>query len=231
MPPLAPLVDPQKARPRQQRHAEKAAGMTLPAPPLRWALAQRSASFHARGVAEEQRDDLLIRQRPRTHPDLLAGVREHRSFRRPTSHGGDAAARAPCGQAAPSKVLVTVAVQRSMWPLQVMARAEWRVADLVATAVELYVREGRRPLLPCADPSAFGLHYSQFSLQSLDPDEKLMEVGSRSFFLCPRAAATAVASASLTCPSTEGKEATTTPAERPNMLPAWLGFMHFWPLL
>jgi hypothetical protein len=63
-------------------------------------------------------------------------------------------------------VLVTVAVQRSMWPLHVMARTEWRVADLVAAAVELYVKEGRRPLLPATDPSALSLHYSQFSLQS-----------------------------------------------------------------
>ncbi|CAN6278708.1 unnamed protein product [Urochloa humidicola] len=234
MPPLAPLVD-HKAGPRQQqRHAEKAAAGTLPAvaPPPRWALAQRSASFHGRGAAEqEQRDGLLVRQRPRTHPDLLAGVREHRSFRRPATHGGDADAHAPwAGRAAPSKVLVTVAVQRSMWPLQVMAHAEWRVADLVAATVELYVREGRRPLLPCADASAFGLHYSQFSLQSLDPDEKVVELGSRSFFLCPRAAAAAVASNSA-CPSTEASKATATPAERPNMLPAWLSFMHFWPLL
>ena len=47
-----------------------------------------------------------------------------------------------------------------------MASAEWTVADLVAAAVALYVKEGRRPLLPSADPAAFGLHYSQFSLES-----------------------------------------------------------------
>ena len=168
MPPVAPPAD-QKAGPgpRQPRHAG-----TLAAP--RESLAQRSASFHGRGAAEQQlqqRDGLLLRQRPRTHPDLLAGVRD-RSFRRTgTDRGGDAAAaRAPWagagGRAAPSKVLVTVAVQRSMWPLHVMARAEWRVADLVAAAVGLYVGERRRPLLPSADPAAFGLHYSQFSLQS-----------------------------------------------------------------
>jgi len=168
MPPVAPPAD-QKAGPgpRQPRHAG-----TLAAP--RESLAQRSASFHGRGAAEQQlqqRDGLLLRQRPRTHPDLLAGVRD-RSFRRTgTDRGGDAAAaRAPWagagGRAAPSKVLVTVAVQRSMWPLHVMARAEWRVTDLVAAAVGLYVGERRRPLLPSADPAAFGLHYSQFSLQS-----------------------------------------------------------------
>lgn len=152
---------------------------------------QRRASFHARCTPEkeQQRDHHLMRQRPRTHPDLLAGVRE-RGFRRAGVHGGNATAAAaaaaavPWGRrAAPSKALVTVAVHRSMWPLHVMARAEWRVVDLVAAAVELYVKEGRRPPLPSADPSAFGLHYSQFSLESLDPGEKIMELGSRSFFL------------------------------------------------
>jgi hypothetical protein len=39
-------------------------------------------------------------------------------------------------------------------------RTSWRVADLVAAAVELYVKEGRRPLLPSADALAFSLHYS-----------------------------------------------------------------------
>lgn len=138
---------------------------------------QRRASFHGRGTHEQQqqqRDHQLLRQRPRTHPDLLAGVRE-RGFRRAGVHGGNADAApaaatdaVPWGRraAAPSKALVTVAVQRSLWPLHVMAGAEWRVADLVAAAVELYVRERRRPLLPSADPAAFGLHYSQFSLES-----------------------------------------------------------------
>ncbi|XP_066321737.1 uncharacterized protein [Miscanthus floridulus] len=231
MPSLAPppAAD-HKAWPRKQRHAEKAAGALAPREPL----VQRRASFHGRGTHEhqpQQRDHLLQRQRPRTHPDLLAGVRE-RGFRRAGVHGGNATAAAavPWGRrAAPSKALVTVAVQRSMWPLHVMAGAEWRVADLVAAAVELYVREGRRPLLPSADPSVFGLHYSQFSLESLDPAEKLMELGSRSFFLCPRA--TAAVAAPSTRPATEASKATPTSADRPNMLPPWLGFMHFWPLL
>ncbi|TVU29888.1 hypothetical protein EJB05_21479 [Eragrostis curvula] len=222
MPPHAPPAE-QKAGPRQ-RHAEKAAG----AAPQRDALAQRSASFHGRGAAEQQQQrHHLLRQRPRTQPDLLAGFRGHGP---PASgrDGGDAAAPWAGGRkAAPSKVLVTVAVQRSMWPLQVMARTEWRVTDLIAAAVELYVKEGRRPLLPSADPSAFSLHYSQFSLQSLDPQEKLMELGSRNFFLCPKAAPVV---ASSTCSSAETGKATT-PAKRPNIQVPWLGFVHFWPLL
>jgi hypothetical protein len=119
---------------------------------------QRSAPFHGRGA--EQR--LLPKQRPKkTHPDLLAvaGLRGATSSRSGCSPDGEA-------RRTPSKVLVSVSVQRSMWPLHVMASAEWRVSDLVAAAVGLYVKEGRRPLLPSADPAAFGLHYSQFSLES-----------------------------------------------------------------
>ncbi|WVZ75194.1 hypothetical protein U9M48_023275 [Paspalum notatum var. saurae] len=217
MPPRAPTADQRTAGARQWR--------ARAATPRREgeALGQRcrSASFHGH---EQRRDDLQLRrqQRPRTHPDLLAGVRDRGLLRRPPATHG----------AAPSKVLVTVAVHRSMWPLQVMARAEWRVADLVAAAVGLYVREGRRPLLPSADPSAFGLHYSQFSLQSLDPEEKLMELGSRSFFLCPKAATAVSSSSASTRPSTEAsKNTATSSANKPNMLTPWLSFMHFWPLM
>ncbi|BAF08916.1 uncharacterized protein At4g22758 [Oryza sativa Japonica Group] len=195
----------------RQRHA--AAAVAKPR--------QRSASFHGRGEAEQRHS--LLKQRPRTQPDLLAGLRGQ-SFRRGGGEG-----RAPAG---PSRVLLTVAVRQSMWPLHVMARAEWSVADLVAAAVELYIREGRRPLLPSADPAAFGLHFSQFSLQSLNPEEKLMELGSRSFFLCPKAAAAAVAAVS-SGEDTGGLsgEDEANSAKKPSVLAPWLGFLHFWPLL
>jgi hypothetical protein len=65
----------------------------------------------------------------------------------------------------PVKVLLNVTVQRSMWPLQVMAFAEWSVADLVATVLRQYVKEGRRPQLASVDASTYGLHFSQFSLE------------------------------------------------------------------
>ena len=146
MPPLAPPHgDKGGSRDRQRQEAA--------------AARQRSASFHGRGA--EQRHQLQ-KQRPKTMPDLLAGLRgaSFRSGSPPPSAGGET------GRRTPSKVLVSVAVQHSLWPLHVMASAEWTVADLVAAAVALYVKEGRRPLLPSADPAAFGLHYSQFSLES-----------------------------------------------------------------
>lgn len=147
MPPLAPPHGEKGGRQRQGAAAAPAA-----------APAQRSASFHGRGT--EQRHHQPQKQRPKTLPDLLAGVRGA-SFR-----SGSPPPDGDAGRRTPSKVLVTVAVQQSMWPLHVMAPAEWTVADLVAAAVALYVKEGRRPLLPSTDPAAFGLHYSQFSLDS-----------------------------------------------------------------
>uniref|UniRef100_A0A0E0K0J6 DUF7054 domain-containing protein n=1 Tax=Oryza punctata TaxID=4537 RepID=A0A0E0K0J6_ORYPU len=222
MPPLVAPVE-HKNGPRQ-RHAAAAKPR------------QRSASFHGRGAAEQQQQrHPLLKQRPRTQPDLLAGFRGQ-SFRR----GGDTvppAAGERRAPAAPSRVLLTVAVRQSMWPLHVMARTEWSVADLVAAAVELYVREGRRPLLPSGDPAAFGLHFSQFSLQSLNPEEKLMELGSRSFFLCPKAAATAAITATVDAVSS-GEDAAglsgeddANSAKKASVLAPWLGFLHFWPLL
>uniref|UniRef100_A0A0A8XP81 DUF7054 domain-containing protein n=1 Tax=Arundo donax TaxID=35708 RepID=A0A0A8XP81_ARUDO len=185
---------------------------------------QRSASFHGRGA--EQR--LSPKQRPKTQPDLLAGMRG-RSFCSPA--GGSrgpppAAAAAESGVRTPSKVLVSVTVQRSMWPLHVMASAEWSVADLMAAAVGLYVKEGRRPPLPSADPAAFGLHYSQFSLESLDPSEKVMELGSRSFFLCPKSPALDQAASSS---SSDGANMAISKASGKS--PAWLSYTQFWPMM
>lgn len=186
---------------------------------------QRSASFHGRGT-EQQRHQ---KQRPKTLPDLLAGVRGGaKSFRSgspsPPPPDGDYTDTGR-GTRTPSKVLVSVAVQQSMWPLHVMASAEWTVADLVAAAVALYVKEGRRPPLPSADPAAFGLHYSQFSLESLNPKEKIMELGSRSFFLCPRSSA-----AGQDAPSSSGTANMVIRAAS-GKTPAWLSYMPFWPTM
>ncbi|XP_066345508.1 uncharacterized protein At4g22758-like [Miscanthus floridulus] len=192
-----------------------------------WAPAaqQRSASFHGRGTEQQRHLQRQQKQRPKTLPDLLAGVRGA-SFRSsgypsPPPDDGDVG---DTGRT-PSKVLVSVAVQQSMWPLHVMASAEWTVADLVAAAVALYVKEGRRPLLPSADPAAFGLHYSQFSLESLNPKEKIIELGSRSFFLCPRSSAA-------------GQDASSSSGTANGVIragsgktPAWLSYMPFWPTM
>ncbi|XP_027191400.1 uncharacterized protein At4g22758-like isoform X2 [Cicer arietinum] len=86
----------------------------------------------------------------------------------------------------PPKLLLKVMIMGSLGAVQVLMTPESSVGDLIAAAVRQYVKEGRRPILPSSDPFRFDLHYSQFSLESLDRNEKLREIGSRNFFMCPK---------------------------------------------
>ncbi|KAK4740830.1 hypothetical protein SAY87_024418 [Trapa incisa] len=83
-----------------------------------------------------------------------------------------------------TKLLLNVTVERSLGPIHVVMPPENSVSDLIRAAVETYWREKRRPLLKQTDPRMFELHYSPFSLESLKVEEKLMNLGSRNFFLC-----------------------------------------------
>ncbi|KAF3790244.1 Uncharacterized protein EJ110_NYTH16811, partial [Nymphaea thermarum] len=85
-----------------------------------------------------------------------------------------------------TKLLVHVTVQRSITPVNVIISPESTVGDLIKATLEVYAREGRRPLLSTTDPSAYELHFSQFILESLNPEERIMSLGSRNFFLCPK---------------------------------------------
>ncbi|PIN02846.1 hypothetical protein CDL12_10145 [Handroanthus impetiginosus] len=85
-----------------------------------------------------------------------------------------------------AKVLVKVNIQNSLGPVQVVTPPETTVGELMKAAIGIYVKEKRRPLLSSSDPQCYELHYSQFSLESLQPEEKLMNLGSRNFFLCPK---------------------------------------------
>ncbi|XP_039139035.1 uncharacterized protein At4g22758-like isoform X2 [Dioscorea cayenensis subsp. rotundata] len=121
-------------------------------------MSGRSASFH--GAASSDRS-IKIR-RPESQTDLSGPSAET------------------------LKLLLNVTVLQSPGPIQVVMSPENSVADLVRAAVEAFIREGRRPPLPFSDPKAFELHYSQYSLESLKSEEKLMNLGSRNFFLCAK---------------------------------------------
>ncbi|EPS67641.1 hypothetical protein M569_07134 [Genlisea aurea] len=105
-------------------------------------------------------------------PERAAGC-----FGRPGRHAGDKKQQL-------SKLLLNVNIQNSSWPVQVLMPPESTVADLVKAALEIYVKEKRRPLLPTGDPQCYRLHYSPFTLDSLSSEQRVMELGSRSFFLC-----------------------------------------------
>ncbi|KAF5176803.1 hypothetical protein FRX31_033608 [Thalictrum thalictroides] len=85
-----------------------------------------------------------------------------------------------------TKLLMNVTIQRSLGVIKVVISPEKTVEDLIKNVLEVYLKERRRPLLSEPNPRCFELHYTQFNLESLDREEKLMNLGSRNFFLCPR---------------------------------------------
>ncbi|XP_011005606.1 PREDICTED: uncharacterized protein At4g22758-like [Populus euphratica] len=130
-------------------------------------LTAKASSFHGKIPAEIP--EARIR-RPKTLPDLLAGR--------------NLPATAPEVRPKLTKVLVNVTVQGSVGAVQVLMSPESTVGELISAAIQQYKKEGRRPII--ANDSRFDLHYSQFSLQSLDREEKVMALGSRNFFLCQK---------------------------------------------
>ncbi|OVA17866.1 hypothetical protein BVC80_1835g262 [Macleaya cordata] len=148
-------------------------------------LPERSASFHGKSLLANQG----ILRRPKTDPDLLSGTRKHNGggggILSSSSSSSPAAANDQILHPQLTKLLLNVTVQRSLGPIHVVMSLESTVGDLIAAVVRQYAKEGRRPSLRTTDPSDFNLHYSQFSLESLDREEKLIKLGSRNFFLCP----------------------------------------------
>ncbi|KAM1040548.1 hypothetical protein ACFX13_030527 [Malus domestica] len=173
-------------------------------------LSVRSSSFHG------QFTDAAAPQlrRPKTVPDMA-------SFRNAVGTTVSSTELRP----KLTKLLLNVTIQGSVGAVQVVMSPESKVGDLVAAAVRQYGKEGRRPILPSVEPSFFDLHYSQFSLESLDREKKLMELGSRNFFLCPNAIAVGGggcggATASSASCSKEAEKVSRTGF-------AWLKFMDF----
>ncbi|KAK0605354.1 hypothetical protein LWI29_025820 [Acer saccharum] len=133
-------------------------------------LSEKSSSFHGRIPTMMPAVQQL--RRPKTLPDL-----------RP-SQAVSLTISPPEAKPKLTKLLLNVTIQGSVGAVQVVMSPENTVADLVAAAIRQYLKECRRPVLPTTNPSGFDLHYSQFSLESLEKEEKLMELGSRNFFLC-----------------------------------------------
>ncbi|KAF3630202.1 putative bifunctional polymyxin resistance protein ArnA-like [Capsicum annuum] len=168
-------------------------------------LSEKSKSFHGQSSGTNTPD--LLR-RPRTVPDLLAGGRN--------STGESTAVNIRPLKL--TKLLLNVTIQRSVGPVQVLISLESTVDDLIAAALRQYSKEGRRPVLSSVNAGYYDLHYSQFSLESLDRTENLNALGSRNFFMCPKNGSTTTTS-SLSC----GKQSdTTTKISLP-----WLKFMDF----
>lgn len=117
-------------------------------------LQEKAMSFHGRGTMPHPNPGEL--RRPKTLPELFSS--------------GRTAAVEPVSSKPPrlTKLLLNVTVQGSSGALQIIISPESTVDDLIDAAVRLYVKEARRPFLPESEPSRFDLHYSQFSLESIN---------------------------------------------------------------
>lgn len=142
-------------------------------------LPERSMSFHGRGFTPIPQPTAGMGKvhRPKTVPNLPSA--SHLSLPPTVLLAGE-------GKPKLTKLLLNVTIQGSLGPVQLILTPESTVGDLIASAVKQYVKEGRRPVLPTTDPSEFDLHYSQFSFESLDRKQQLLQLGSRNFFLCGR---------------------------------------------
>lgn len=136
-------------------------------------LAEKAMSFSGQSGGSAA----VLLQRPRTVPDLLSG--------RKIPSSACSSPDLPHLPQKLTKLLVNVTVQRSTGPLHVLISPDSTVEDLIAASLRQYAKEGRRPVLPSTSAADYGLHYSQFSLESLDRGERLRALGSRNFFLCP----------------------------------------------
>lgn len=112
-----------------------------------------------------------------------------------------------------TKLLLNVNIQRSFGPVHVILSVENTVGDLIKAVIEVYLKEKRRPLLMETDARCFDLHYSQFSLECLKPEEKLTNLESRNFFLCPKPNNISSNTASAASKTSCYNEAKTTVAE------------------
>jgi len=130
-------------------------------PHRRGKLTNKSSSFHSNSSPAAAMSGTSIR-RPVTLPELL--INRNRATA--------AAAAAEVVPRQPPKLLLKVTIMGSLGPVQVVMTTESTVGDLVAAAVNQYIKEGRRPILPSNDPSQFDLHYSQFTLESNLPSPK-----------------------------------------------------------
>ncbi|TMW80709.1 hypothetical protein EJD97_016310 [Solanum chilense] len=178
-------------------------------------LSEKSMSFHVQS-SESSTSELL--RRPRTVPDLLSAGR---------ISAGTGQSPEMKDKLKLTKLLLNVTIQRSIGPVHVLISLESTVQDLIAAALRQYSKEGRRPVLTSVNPADYDLHYSQFSLESLDREEKLIGLGSRNFFLCPKTSNSAGAGAGTSSsPSSscakQADKATATKISLP-----WLKFMDF----
>ncbi|KAH9328240.1 hypothetical protein KI387_000348, partial [Taxus chinensis] len=131
-------------------------------------------------ISDPKSKEGISMRRPKTHPELLN--RDKPAFERTPWLNLE---MPPVLRKSGAKLLVNVTVLQSIGALRVLMPTDGTVVDVITATLALYAKEGRRPILS-TDPLSFGLHYSQFTIDCLNPNDKMKDLGSRNFFLCPK---------------------------------------------
>lgn len=81
------------------------------------------------------------------------------------------------------RMLVSVALMGSIWEVRFISNSHETVKGLIKAALAELLKDGRKLSAAGSHVEAYELYTSHFSLQRLDMDSKLMELGVRSFVL------------------------------------------------
>ncbi|XP_057827221.1 uncharacterized protein At4g22758 [Cryptomeria japonica] len=146
--------------------------------------AKTSANFsRSSSLSRRELEAAVPMTRSNTHPQILSRVRTPwLNLEMPTFFSRKVS---PGESKSHEKLLVNVTVWQSIGALRVLISTHATVLDVIKVAVELYAKEGRRPFLN-SDPLSFDLHFSQFTIDCLNLNDNVKDLGSRNFFLCPK---------------------------------------------
>ncbi|MCO5577630.1 hypothetical protein L7F22_031461 [Adiantum nelumboides] len=84
----------------------------------------------------------------------------------------------------PARMLINVTLVGNIHPVRLLVLYDASVQDVIKASLKAYVKEGRLPR-HCIKNHTYGLHYSPFCLENIDPTEHVCSLGTRSFFLFP----------------------------------------------
>ncbi|KAI5077103.1 hypothetical protein GOP47_0006927 [Adiantum capillus-veneris] len=83
-----------------------------------------------------------------------------------------------------ARMLMNITLVGSIHPVRLLVAYDASVQDVIKESLKAYVKEGRLPR-HCIKNHTYGLHYSPFCLENIDPTDHICSLGTRSFFLFP----------------------------------------------
>ncbi|KAH9328239.1 hypothetical protein KI387_000347, partial [Taxus chinensis] len=161
------------------KKAKHSHGHTQGSFPKSSSFSGRFPPLHGEPLDPKSKKAIPNLRRPKTHPELLN--RDKPPLERTPWQNLETppvlSRKVPPGECIiNAKLLVNVTVARSIGPLRLLLSNDATVVDVIKAAVALYAKEGRKANLS-TDPLSFGLHYSQFSIDCLNPNDKIKELG------------------------------------------------------